>query len=489
MGKRHIASHRTRQIMSAISLLWALLACERKQTPSAPAPKPGAALPEAATPSTASALPKPQNLSEPELRALLERWLSAQNQGNYEAYAALYAQKFFGVKRAGRRTTQFARAGWLEDRKRMFQKPMTVEAKEPRFRAGSSSAEIEFTQRFASGTFADEGPKRLLVVREAGTLKLAHEEMLRSRETARPSPNLNTEFDLHFVLTLESGLYVVLEPSTELKGRGPARFEREPNSQDPDILTTTRALGAEPLAPELAAWKGATMRLDTGCSAKLGKFMLVSRVDPHFGTEQQWHNTYDDQPRALTDQEINDAAFELGQPALIARLDGCTEGSFAQRASTPPPVLGERVEDPELSARARAAFAKLREVKQDQADFMSSVEGAQGAWWSSTLRIEIYRHPTSRQTLVLAHAFLEGDSCADYSVREWAFFEVRGKQLVHLRTLSTRAEVQQVLDVNGDGRLEFVLDPLEFGHDLELVSPDEGGPSVELSYSYQDCPC
>jgi hypothetical protein len=470
-------------------MLLALAACEKKQPPGLPADSAAKTGQDAAA-AASSSVAAPHNLSEVELRAFLQRWLDAQNQGNYEAYAALYAQKFFGVKRAGPRVTRFAREGWLEDRKRMFQKPMTVEAKEPRFRAGLSSAEIELTQRFASGTFADEGLKRLLVVREAGTLKLAQEEMLKSRETAKPSPNLNTEFDLHFVITLESGAYVVLEPATDLNSEAPVRGERARDGEAPEIIVTSRALEADQLTPELIAWKGATLRLDNGCRAQLGKFMLLSRVDPHFGTEQEWRNENGNQPRAATQQEINASAFALSDRAVVAQLTGCNdEGTFAQRASTPPPVLAEPVHEEEIEQRARAAFAKLPQVKEQQAGYLGEVEGAKGAWWESSLQIDVYRHPASRQTLVSARASIEGISCADYAAQVWAFFELRGKQLVHLRSASMRGEVKQVFDLNGDGRLELMVDPMELGTELELVSPDEGGPTGQLDYSYQDCPC
>jgi hypothetical protein len=57
---------------------------------------------------------------ESDARALLASWEAAQNAGDFAAYERLYAKRFTGVKRSGPRTRSFARAGWLEDRKRMF---------------------------------------------------------------------------------------------------------------------------------------------------------------------------------------------------------------------------------------------------------------------------------------------------------------------------------------------------------------------------------
>jgi ketosteroid isomerase-like protein len=164
----------------AVLFVVALSACGDKAADAPPAPVPPPS-PPIANPSPA-AEPEPPAATIPEatVKELVSAWLAAQNQGDFEAYAALYAAKFLGVKRAGQRETRFDRAGWLKDRERMFAKPMTVEAREPRIRTTSASADVELTQHWTSGKFEDSGPKRLLIVREAGKLKIAQEEMLRS---------------------------------------------------------------------------------------------------------------------------------------------------------------------------------------------------------------------------------------------------------------------------------------------------------------------
>lgn len=469
------------------------MGCERRATPAAPAVSPPDAATLSAKPALADAgsIPNtnaPAKLDEAALQAFLSRWLETQNRGKYADYAALYASKFLGVKRAGQREKRFAREGWLEDRQRMFQKPITVEALSAKFHAGVSSAEIDFTQRFATGSFADEGPKRLLVVREAGALKIAHEEMLASHQTSAPNPSLNSAFDLQLVLGLETGLYLVFEPEVELVSRAPAQLENQPDQ--PDVWNTTRALRDAEVEPALRALKGKRMRLDTGCVAQVERFVLLSRVDPHFGTEQAWDNRFEDQPNgALTPQQTAEAAFELGERFVAAKLAGCSEGSYAQREESAAPVLAERVEDAALTARARAAFAKLPDVVADQKSFLSDVEGARGKWWEPSLKLEIYRHPVSRQTLVSVSADLIGDGCSDFSAKQWAVFELRGKQLVALRTSSVDGTLSEVLDVNGDGRLEFLLRGGSFDTDARLLSPDPSGPETQLHFSYQDCPC
>ncbi|HEX6241552.1 MAG TPA: hypothetical protein VFZ61_11680 [Polyangiales bacterium] len=471
---------------SAVVALAALFGCS-KEAATAPPPAPGVSPPDAAVASPATPAARSQ-LDVAKLESLLARWLEAQNRGDYAAYEALYASKFMGIKRAGVRTTRFERSGWLKDRARMFKKPMQVAADGARFEGSQDGAQIEFTQRFASGNFADEGNKRLLVVRERGELRIAHEEMLSSHELAgadaKPDPNL----DLYFLLKLERGLFAVLE-STELRSDAEVILEQEVDG-DQAVWTTSRALALDAVPATSRALKGQRLRLDTGCSAEAGEFVLLSRVDPHFATEQSWNNAFEDQPAgALSLPQQAAAAFELGERSIAVQLRGCAEGSFAQRATTPPPVTAQPIDDPGLSRRARAAFAKLPEVMEEQKMFLTDVEGAKGTWWSPSLQVEAYRHPGSGQILISAHAYWMGDACADYSAKQWAFFELRDKALVLLAVKPMAAEVESVLDLNADGRLELIVGPTWFGTQRELVSPDPDGPGAVLSFDYQDCPC
>ena len=81
---------------------------------SAPAATSGGGVPPAA--STAA-------VTEPAARALVDTWLNAQNAGDFTTYGELYAKRFDGIKRVGERVRKYDRAGWLEDRERMFHLP------------------------------------------------------------------------------------------------------------------------------------------------------------------------------------------------------------------------------------------------------------------------------------------------------------------------------------------------------------------------------
>src|SRR3954452_8030704 len=72
------------------------------------------------------ATPVPAPSLEQRARDVLERWVQAQNRGDFAAYQALYAPGFSGVRRSGDKAVELDRAGWMRDRARMFKKKMRV---------------------------------------------------------------------------------------------------------------------------------------------------------------------------------------------------------------------------------------------------------------------------------------------------------------------------------------------------------------------------
>ncbi|TNF33295.1 MAG: nuclear transport factor 2 family protein [Deltaproteobacteria bacterium] len=116
--------------------------------------------------------------SEDDARALLERWLAAQNGGDQAAYAALYADGFSGVRRSGEKVRRFDRKGWLKDRKGMFAKPMTVAAHDVVYATGGGSGFLVFLQSWKNEGYQDLGPKTLRIGRDAdGQLRIREEEL------------------------------------------------------------------------------------------------------------------------------------------------------------------------------------------------------------------------------------------------------------------------------------------------------------------------
>jgi hypothetical protein len=89
---------------------------------------------------------------------MVRAWVDAQNRGDLARYQALYAARFFGVRRSGPRVVRLDRAGWMKDRARMFQRPMTVIIDHLTMLAtGERTAIARFTQDWSSGSYHDTG--------------------------------------------------------------------------------------------------------------------------------------------------------------------------------------------------------------------------------------------------------------------------------------------------------------------------------------------
>jgi hypothetical protein len=119
--------------------------------------------------------------STTEVSALVERWQRAQNSGDFAAYEALYDPAFQGIRRSGPKTIRLNRAGWLDDRRRMFRRPMKVTVSELK----SHGLEVTFRQHFSQGDYEDDGEKTMLLCATPQGLRIVREE-LRSSQVTNP---------------------------------------------------------------------------------------------------------------------------------------------------------------------------------------------------------------------------------------------------------------------------------------------------------------
>ena len=113
-------------------------------------------------------------------RDTLDAWLEAQNKGDFNAYAGMYAARFEGIKRAGDKKNEFDTGGWLDDRKGMFKRAMKVSAEDVSFSPHGDGIRIRFLQRWSSGKYKDRGEKEMDIVLEGDVWRIAREEMLYS---------------------------------------------------------------------------------------------------------------------------------------------------------------------------------------------------------------------------------------------------------------------------------------------------------------------
>jgi ketosteroid isomerase-like protein len=487
--------HRSLLVLIALTLF----GCP-SPAPDVPAEAPATAGPSETPPPRS--IQAPPKLDRVQVRALLDSWLEAQNQGDYEAYSALYAQKFYGVKRSGPRTYRFAREGWLQDRQRMFRKQVTVEAEDVRVTSSSQTAEVRFIQSWASGSYKDVGPKQLVVVREGDGLRLAREEMLASKivQEGGGAAGPGDPGQFLFVQDLGGALWVLLEQEAdEAWGVGQPQLV----SRGPSIARKTADPGQ--LGTESTSMKGRVVVLygDSGpiCKATIGELAVVSRFWPHFGMEQEWAGEYTGQ--AFGDHDIAEEIWGMGPKELWGRLGvvgrgDCMGARWARDATLPE----ARVYAPSaqvassMQPTVQKAFRQLRGYAEIQKEFLEFVEEHDNRWWDQydgegPLEVVAFVDQAGGRTVVAARA-TAGMGCGMFWGQFWAVWEVRstssGPQLALLTDDRVPGDVvflpTSVFDLEGDGKPELIdsttlVQPIDASHQVTI---DAEVPSY-------DCPC
>jgi hypothetical protein len=166
-------------------------ACDPGTTTTAPGSTSAVASSSASATTSASAA-GPQELTKKQAsakaRTLVDAWLHAQNNRDFDAYIALYDKSFFGVRRtASGNEKRLDIKAWEADRKELFKQPQKVAADEldiGTWHGGNlapGEIELRFVQRWRGAASEDHGPKvMVLKVDAGGTPKIVREELLSS---------------------------------------------------------------------------------------------------------------------------------------------------------------------------------------------------------------------------------------------------------------------------------------------------------------------
>ncbi len=484
---------RTRRAPCRLAALVALClaACGDDSTTPTPPPQPAPAPPERAPEGVAPGAPDPTDLRAADVRALLDAWLAAQNAGDLEAYSALYAERFEGIKRSGERTYRLDRAGWLADRRRMFARPQVVSADSIAIGTGPRSAVVSFEQTWSAATYRDVGQKTLVVVEEQGALRIAREEMLSSRELASgPEAVLDPR---RFMLVLDAGgpSGVVAPGAVADAERGVIELRRRSNPS----IASRRA--REERLPEAMRVTGREYALlsPTGveCAARVIGVAAVRRVVPHFGTVQYWNGELGDPPR--TEPQIAADVWDLGASGAIVAAsfdapEACAAEPLVLAVPTDvatPPLFTPRPADDALVRRAIAAFRAFPAWRAVQSDY--ATYSGHGAWHEhGGAHPEVYAwvEPRSGRTFVSVYARIVS-GCAEFNGALWGFFEdVDGRLVPRVDPSAPGAfEPKAVVDIDGDGTVEVIVPDglLARGADGNLV------PVLDVTPPYFDCDC
>jgi hypothetical protein len=445
-------------------------------------------------PDAAAAAPAAGAVKPADAEALVKEWLRAQNEGDLAGYGKLYAQRFSGVKRVGPQRWQFNRTTWLADRGKMFGGKQTVAAANVAVRPAGASAIVTFTQTFQVGDFKDEGPKQLVLVREADRVVVAREEMLASK--VAPPAVLDAALFAHVVpVDAQQGLGLVLSPAASADwAQGPARAVRR-------AAVARRDVQEAKLPEPLKAWKGRKVALygpqGKVCEGAVTGLALLAEAVPHFGVVQGW-NGEQGEPKLTDDQtaeEIWRLAADRGR-RLVGLLDvdagRCAGARFGRDAArSAPAVYRANPADGPLGATALAAFRALPAYQSVAKQFRA--DGKAGDWETYSggkPTIITYVHPDAGTRYVLLHAEA-GSGCGDFRGELWAIWQVTGPLAKPTLVLLSGAERP------GEGFVPAVAVDLDGDGQPELVSPHrllrrEGKgyrTAVNLEPPFFDCPC
>lgn len=416
----------------------------------------------------------PARLETAAVQGVLDAWLEAQNAGNFEAYGAQYAAKFFGVKRSGSREYRYDRDGWLADRHRMFRKPMRVGATDVVIKPASTSAVVRFTQTWASGSYEDVGPKQLVVVKEDGALRVAREEML-SSEILREAGRNESVIEFGWVEKIGEQSWVLIgDAPDDLTG-------------PPILMAESPTTGAFKVPDEAAGGRvGSSVTLygpKGQCPGRLVEPMVMARIHPHWGQAQFW----DDE--GVSDSGKAGEALSMGTEQLWMRFEptsgGCS-GRWAVDAGVKPPHVYRE----DMRILGRVGQLALDEFKQMEGYIAVQrsfeAEGHTGAWDvydGASVQVQGFTHPSGAEVVtVIANA---GYGCGDWDGSWWSIWTVRGDKLEQVTDLNRTGVwaygFDSILDIDQDGVPEVEIDG--------RVIDSEGEVLIDASVPSFDCSC
>lgn len=476
---------------SRLSLaLLVLAACNTEPAPTTSAATPTPAKPPAQAETAPPATPKPA-IDDAEARALLTRWLDAQNKGDFAAYEKLYATRAYGEKRAGPRLYKFDRKGWLKDRQRMFARPMSVGAENVQTKPGLGTTTLSFEQTFAQASFQDRGQKRITLVREQGEVRISTELMLASQVTTEDN---RVAEDFFFVVHVAGRPYAVLERGVARSlgtGAGDKPFVSEKTGTYVVLQATTG------LSPAQSALSGKPLRVvgrdGATCDGKVAGLKLMAAIVPHFGMVQAWQGTLEPEtpgPKASDAeiaQSVLDSVWETDL-ALVGAIEGC-DGEFAVSPTRAVRVYAPSAPSAQLEAQARDTLLSSPAFRAAQQEFVKagkdddSLDTTQN--WPEAVTTRSFGTGSS---ILSVHAH-RGDGCDSYTDNLTVLYREQQGKLTELSAGRPTPMPSLVLDLDEDQVLELVMGDGEY--DRDLVRFSQGKPAVlkGVPTSFLDCGC
>ncbi len=488
---------RSRQLSTASLVLALGLGCKaskKEEPPHAGTP------PEKVAAAGATPTRRTPAIVESDVLALLGSWVAAQNAGRFEDYEKLYAERFTGTKRVGTREKKFDRAGWIADRRALFQKPFTVSAENPSISLAGSSAVVEFTQKWANATYRDSGQKQLVLLKDR-ELRIASEEMKTSElQDSAPAADIPSFEEFAWVRERPGHKTVLLLPGpVDLNAvTGRTEYVNDHEAERPVV--------AKALPPRLAALSGQRFALygEGGklCEAIAGEFVVLVDATPHFGMVQQWNGQDGAQP--VSQASRAEALWSLSRAGgrmlgLTVDTSACPgKPRFARDAqkSVARVWLNERVAPAELDSVLE--FARKTKPHQELQRAYDQLKLVKGPWDAQDApRAQAFSDGQGQTFVSLLLSGSDGNGCAaEFDAKLWLLLKKSGTTWV-LQSADEGVQAHSkfprflaplfadfAFDLDGDGHPELLG-----GDDLFVDLPGGYRSIQNVSGAYFDCPC
>jgi hypothetical protein len=299
--------------------------------------------------------------------------------------------------------------------------------------------------------------------------------------------------------------YVVLDAEArEELAKGPPVLDSEISGD----VAARRMVALDRLAPELAARRGAQVRLygptEVVCRARLGEPFLLRRMVAHFGTVQAWRGEIADigTVPATPEQVARDTWDEAAERTLlVAALDevrgDCSEALWARGADLPEPaVFAQQAVSADLRARLERSVRALpayRALAKTYAEYLKEnpLEPNSEAkrWEQFNGDSPLLRAFGNGDRQFVTFGQSVGECGDDFGGSLWALFEVRGQTLRLLNHPGRDDEpsvfvIDVIVDADRDGRIELLAPNL-------VLRPTDDGPTFvqDVTPPFHDCGC
>lgn len=452
----------------------------------------------------------PAPVSEDEARAVFDAWLKAQTEHDFDAYSALYAEDFEGIKRNGHTTTHLEREAWLESREKGFDRKFKITATDLKFslseggeheRGEAGAMLVRFTQRWSTPSYADIGPKELIVARRGDAAMLVHEEMLASHITRRKGKT-----DPPLMTLMLDAPFVVL-------GTGDPEWvdESKPATLLADA-TPTKPLVRENVDKAMLDWVGREVEVvgdeDERCKAKITELVVVGRVQESYEYDDELWEIYEAGGEP-TEEQVARSMWSMISPDLftLGKLDRCAGDLAVPVDATEYGTLTSFAAGPldaALAESAREAFVGLKDYRDEQKTFEDEFEGFHYDYeapdggkpadgkpepWDEGAEV-VEQLWTAGDDRYLFRSVSIGGDCGDYTASMWAVWRVGEGDALELVAsgpesgdfsgwspltptrlvrwhdtlwLRTAHELYEVRSSKRDGMLVYATEPVFFG--------------------------